>query len=406
MSRAKVGGVLGSAAVVAAALSVSTGTAAADAGAVPLPQGCRALVVLGIQGTGQSSLVADPQANTGMLGSILGPLAHDSDMTQVFIPYPASFGSVPGTPPGPSFASSALQAQSRLDLTAAEVAAQCPTSRIAVLGYSQGAGPAMDFARREGAETGPVPSDRIAGVAAISDWTRPPGPNAIPGRPGQQSPDPVPGTSGTATSSVRLAPVPADGGIASNPQDFGDMDGRVVEVCAPGDLACNAPEDADAVKFVAGVAAHTDFRDPISAVTSAGAAVSGSVAAAISQTLLDDVHVQGGRVDYLPRRTISDRVAQAAVSPDPAPPAQQTQAAAAKMQQVLGAVVADPIGQLPHLAAELAGSIGPNLAANAADAAALLRLAGSIGPHDSYAANPQVTQWMSAMARDSAGGRR
>ncbi|MBU3063099.1 PE-PPE domain-containing protein [Nocardia sp. NEAU-G5] len=404
MSRGKFGGVLGSAALVAAALGVGTGTAAADTGAGPLPEGCRALVVIGIQGTGQSS--PDPQADTGMLGSILGPLAHDNDMAQVFIPYPASFGSVPGTPPGPTFAASALQAQTRLDVTAADVAAQCPTSRIAVVGYSQGAGAATDFARREGAGTGPVPSDRIAGIAAISDWTRPPGPNAVPGRPGQQSPDPVPGTSGTSTKSVRLAPVPADGGIASNPQDFGTVNGRVVEICADGDLACNAPDNADAVKFAAGVAAHTDFRDPITAVTSAGAAVSGALSTATTQTLLDDVNVQGGQVDYLPGRSISDRVAQAAVSPDPAPPAQQAQAAAAKMQQVIGAVVADPIGQLPHLAAQLAAAIGPNLAANAADGTALVRLAGSIGPHDSYTANPQVTQWMSALAHDAVGGRR
>lgn len=398
-----VGGVLGSAAV-AVAMGIGAGAAAADTGAVPLP-GCRPLVVIGIPGTGQSPPSADPQADTGVIGSIIGP-AQNSDLEQVVIPYSASFGGVVGTAPGPPMAVSALQALSLTDNTVAEGAKQCPAAKFAVLGYSQGGGVASDFARQEGDGAGPVPVDRIAGVAALSDWTRPPGSQAVPGRTGQQSTDRVPGTSGAATSSVRFAPVPDSGGIASDPSDFGKMDGRVVEICRPGDLACDAPAGADGLTVAAGIAAHTSFNDPIAAVTSAGAALSGTVSTAVNETLLDDVQIQGGQIDYTPRRTLSNRLAQAAVQPNPGPPPEQSQAANAKARAVAAAVVADPIGQLPHLAAEITAAIGPNLAANANDPAALLHLVDTVGPHESYSADPQVTQWLSAMARDSAGGRR
>ena len=399
-----VGGVLGSAAV-AVAMGIGAGTAAADTGAVPLP-GCRPLVVIGIPGTGQSPPSADPQADTGVIGSIIGP-AQNSDLEQVVLPYSASFGGVVGTAPGPPMAVSAQQALSLTDNTVAEGAKQCPAAKFAVLGYSQGGGVASDFARQEGDGAGPVPVDRIAGVAALSDWTRPPGSQAVPGRPGQQSPDPVPGTSGAAISSVRFAPVPDSGGIASDPSDFGKMDGRVVEICRPGDLACDAPANADGLTVAAGVAAHTSFNDPIATVTSAGAALSGTVSTAVNETLLDDMQIQGGgRVDYAPRRTLSRRLAQAAVRPNPEPSPEQSHAANAKARAVAAAVVADPIGQLPHLAAEITAALGPNLAANANDPAALLHLVGTVGPHEAYSADPQVTQWLSAMARDAAGGRR
>jgi len=411
VSRSKRAGglIVGSAAAVAAVLTAGTGVAAAD-NAVPMPNGCPALVVLGIQGTSESSPTADPHASTGMLGDLFGPLAGDSaDVQQILIPYPASFGGLPGTgPDDASFAASAEQASATVASTAAGVAARCQGSKIAVTGFSQGAGVAARFARRVGAGQGPVSPDKIAGVAVLSDWTRPPGDERFPGRPGQQSPDPVPGTSGAATSQVRLAPVPESGGIAADATDFGKLDGRVGEFCDPGDLACDAPHDADALTVAAGVAAQTDFRDPIRAVSSAGAAWSATVSATATRVLLDDVHVQGNHVDYVPQHTVSERLAQAAVSPDNPPTPQQTQAAAAVAGHVVAAVIADPIGQIPRLVGQIAAAVAPNIAANAAvlNPATLLRYSNVVAQHTAYGVQSPATQWLSAMTHDLTGGRR
>ncbi len=399
---------LGSAAL-AAIVSAGTGVANADE-AAPLPHGCPALVVVGVEGTGQSSPAADPYTDPGVLGSVFAPVAGDpADVQQIVVPYDAGFGGALGTGSGTAtFAASSQQALQKVRNTMSAVGAQCPRSKIALSAYSQGAGVAARVAHEEGADQGPVPPDRIAGVLLMSDYTRAPGGQRFPGRPGQVSPDPVPGTSGASTSHVHLGPVPGSGGIASNSVDYGKLDGRVGQACAQGDLACDAPANAAALSVGAGIAAQTDFRSPATALASAGAAWSGTVSAVTTRVLLDDVHLDSGRVDYTPQRTVSDRLAQAAVNPDAPPTREQSQAAAVKAQQVAAAVAADPLGQIPRLAQQIAAAVVPNLAANAAltDPTTVARYANTITQHDSYGTNPPYTAWLSAMTRDLHGGQR
>ncbi|WP_280384261.1 cutinase family protein [Nocardia wallacei] len=399
---------LGTAAVMAAMMN-TTSVAAAEQ-SVPLPDDCPALVVLGVQGTGESSPIADPMAQTGMLGSVLGPItASGGDVQRILVPYEASFGGIIGTGPETApFAESAAQATARLDATAAGVAAHCPDSMLAVTGYSQGAGVVSDFARRVGAGEGPVPTDRIAGVAVLADWTRPPGGEVFPGRPGQRSPDAPPGTDGTATSEVTFAPVPSSGGIASDTKTFGDLTGRVAQVCIGGDLSCDAPANAAVLRVAAGVAARTDFRDPLSAAASAGAAWSATVEAAVTHVLLNDVRVGAGGVNYAPRATVSERMADAAVSPHAAPTPQESQAAADVAEQVAAAVAADPLGQIPRIAGQVVAAVAPNAAVNSdvVNPAVLARYSDVIARHTGYNTQPQVAQWLDAMSRDLTGGPR
>ncbi|MDE1674766.1 cutinase family protein, partial [Nocardia gipuzkoensis] len=122
--------------------------------------GCPVLWVLGVQGTGESSPGASETADTGMLGFLLGPVvAAVPDLVQrTYIPYPAAFGGAVGTGGGTApYAASVGEGLAALEATAARVAADCPATALAVVGFSQGAQVVSEFARAVGAGEGPVP---------------------------------------------------------------------------------------------------------------------------------------------------------------------------------------------------------------------------------------------------------
>ncbi|WP_216892141.1 cutinase family protein [Nocardia alni] len=396
-----------------AAVMAATGAAAADDGAVPLPPGkCPGLFVLGVAGTTESSTTADPFANTGMLGRVFGPLTRGVDVDHLTIPYAAAFGGAPGTGPnGETFAQSATDAQNRLSATAAEIAARCPSTEIGVVGFSQGAGVASAWARQVGAGHGPVDPNRIAGVATLSDWTRPPGAQTFPGRTGQMTPDPAPGTDGAAVSAIRLAPVPDSGGIDPDATGFGQLAGRVGEFCSPGDLSCDAPEHAAALRTAAELAAQSNLSNPITAVQSLGAAWATTAAKASTQVVLDDVQIDNGQVNYHPGQTVSERVAEAADPRTPAPTAQQTRLASGKLDRAAAAIAGDPLRQIPALAAQVGAAIGANVAANSdiVNPAVLARYAGVVTDHTGYGtdgAAQQAGNWFAAISHDLASGPR
>ncbi|WP_304654139.1 MULTISPECIES: cutinase family protein [Nocardia] len=160
---------------------------------------CPVLWVLGVQGTGESSPGASETADTGMLGFLLGPVvAAVPDLVQrTYVAYPAGFGGAVGTGGGPdSYAASVGEGLSALTATAERIATDCPGTAMAVVGYSQGAQVVSEFARAVGAGEGPVGPERVAGIALYSDPDRAPGSPVFPGRPGQLTPDPAPGTTG------------------------------------------------------------------------------------------------------------------------------------------------------------------------------------------------------------------
>lgn len=398
---------LGAAACTAVVMAV-TGTASAEESAVPISSGsCPGLYVLGVQGTSESSPSADPFANSGMLGQIFVPMMDQGvDLEHATIPYDAAFGGAPGTGSGTdTFAVSVAGAQARLDATAAAVIAQCPGTRLAIVGYSQGGGVAAEFARRTGAGDGPVSSDDVAAVAVMSDWTRPSGGEPIPGRPGQVTPDAPPGTDGAATSKVSLAPVPDTGGIAADNTGFGDLTGRVGEFCAAGDPSCDAPRHAAALRTAAGIAAQADFRDPIAAVQSLGAAWSSTVAKASNQVISEDIQIADGQVNYLPGESVSQRLADSADPRIPDPTAQQTQTATDKIGQIAAAIVADPIGQIPRLVGQIGAAVAANLADNTdlGNPAVLAHYGNVIANHTGYGsggAAQQTADWFAAVSHD------
>ncbi|WP_280505454.1 cutinase family protein [Nocardia farcinica] len=365
------------------------------------------MYVLGVQGTGQSSPTADPLADTGVVGAVIRPVLDVAPglVQRSYIPYSAGFGgAVPGGGVEP-YTVSVTDARNRLDAAAVEILAACPATLIAGVGYSQGAQAMSGFATDVGAGVGPVPANRIAGIALYANPDRAPGAPVLPGRPGQIVPDPAPGTSGAAVSQVALPnPSAAGGGLASG-GGYGELAGRVADICTDGDLACSAPDRAALLRVGAAIAARADLRDPFSALATLNGLLHAALGEAWNTVLLNDFTVDGGNVDYLPQPGLAGRLVDAA---DPRTPAPDAGAADARWKEIVAAVAANPVGLLPKLAGQLSAAWSVLIADNAdlVNPAVLLRYADTIARHNGYATNGRLASgvaWMVALAHDLAG---
>ena len=400
-------------AAVVSAGAVSTVLVAGVGSAEPTPGGCPVLWVLGVQGTGQSSPTASATADTGMLGQLLGPVsaAVPHLVRHTYVPYPASFGGAWGTNGGPDpYAESVGDGLAALNATADRIGVDCPSTALAVVGYSQGAHVVSQFARTVGTGGGPVAPDQVAAVALYSDPTRAAGSPVIPGRPGQSTPDPAPGTSGAAVASVAITTAaPAGGGIAAGEGvDYGALTGRVADICVDGDLSCAAPDNAALLRVAAGIAAQADLRDPLAALGSIQALLGGVLGDAWTTVVNTDFAVGPGVVDYAPAASLASRLTDAA-DPSIAPPSPaETAAANSRWAQITATVTADPVSQLPKLAGQLSDAVGRLLAENTdmTNPAVWLRYANLVAAHTGYAAAGQLATgvaWLTALAHDLAG---
>ncbi|MGF6888059.1 hypothetical protein ABIA39_006572 [Nocardia sp. GAS34] len=379
---------------------------------------CPALYVLDAQGTGESSVDADPTADTGMLGPMNSSLlaqAPPGSVQRAYVRYAAAFGGLPltgGTGNLP-YQRSESDAVAQLDASAAQVHQQCPNTMTAAVGYSQGADAVHTFAQQIGSGHGPIPADKVGGVIMFANPARTPGEPLFPGNPHRASPAPAPGTDGNAVTHVVIdQAAPAGGGLVDHDQSYGALDdGRVADFCLPGDWTCDAPQHAQLLRVAAGVAVRTQFSDPVTAITSATQALTQTVDTARATVITDDLQLgPGGRVDYLPHASLSKRLADAAGLQNSPPTVEQSQDADRKLNSVVAAVAADPIGNIPRLAQQFAQAVSANLADNQ-DLLNPTVLADAVGAptrHRGYgAAAPGQqspisagAQWFSAMARD------
>ncbi|MFE2997383.1 cutinase family protein [Nocardia sp. NPDC059246] len=381
--------------------------------AVPLGPTCPALYVLGVQGTGQSSPNADPTADTGVVGALVGQVinAVPNLVQRSYIGYDAGFGgAVPGGGAEP-YARSVGEAADLLRAAAAQIGSDCPATLLAAVGYSQGAQAVAEFAQDVGAGNGPVPADRIAGIALYSNPTRTAQSPVFPGRPGQSVPDPAPGTPGTAVSSVQIANPTADGaGLADEGATYGALTGRVADICVDGDLACSAPDRAALLRVGAEIAAQADLRDPLAALGSIQGLLSAALGNAWTTVVLDDFQIEADNADYLPHASLAQRLIDAADPRIPTPDPVDRDAAAARWNELISALGVNPLGVLPKLAGQLSAAWGQLLADNAdlVNPAVLLRFVDTVARHNGYASTGQIltgTGWFIALAHDLAGGR-
>ncbi|WP_280416782.1 cutinase family protein [Nocardia carnea] len=284
---------------------------------------CPAMYALGIQGTGESSPDAAPTTDTGMLSTVFRPLmaaAPEEELVQrAYVPYESSFGGIDGGSVTP-YSESVSGGLIRLRTMAVSVAQRCPDTRFAIVGYSQGAHVASVFAQEIGQGQGPLPDDKIAAVALIGDPTRTPGAALFPGAPGKANPDPAPGTEGAEIAGITALPqAPATGGgIAPNrdaAEDFGTLTGRVASFCAPGDLACDAPEGAPILKAVASIVGQAKLSggDPIASLTSVAQALAFTSIKTATKVVNEDVSGTSlANLNISPKKSISERLADAA----------------------------------------------------------------------------------------------
>ncbi|MFC4126861.1 cutinase family protein [Nocardia rhizosphaerae] len=317
-------------------VSVSTGVVHAEADVLAAPSAhapiaeCPALYALGIQGTGESSPDAAPSTDTGMLSTVFRPLlalaAEPGLVDRAYVPYEAAFG---GAVPGGvvPYAESVAGGLERLRAMATQVVERCPDSRIAVVGYSQGAHVASLFAQDVGSGRSAVPADKVAAVALFADPIR--GANAplFPGAPGRTAPLAAPGTSGDTladVAAVRQAAAPGGGlGVQSvEPADFGRLTGRVASFCATGDLACDAPQGAPLLRAVANLVSQVKLSggDPIGSLISIADAMAYTSIKTATTVVNEDIAGSTlADVSLAPGKSIAERVADAAdprVAPD------------------------------------------------------------------------------------------
>ncbi|WP_330256606.1 cutinase family protein [Nocardia sp. NBC_00565] len=284
---------------------------------------CPALYALGIQGTGESSPDAAPTTDTGMLSTVFMPMLAAAPerglVDRAYVPYESGFGGATagGTV---SYAQSVMGGLERLRSMAKDVADRCAETRLAIVGYSQGAHVASIFAQEVGQGHGVIAPEKVAAVALFADPTRNPGAPLFPGSPGKATPDPAPGTSGDQIASVAALPQePASGGGIGPDRDraanFAALTGRVASFCAAGDLACDAPEGAPILKAVATVAGQAELSggDPIASLVSISQALAYTSIKTATKVVNEDV--QGNSLTNLaisPKKSISQRLADAA----------------------------------------------------------------------------------------------
>lgn len=290
--------------------------------------GCPTLYVLGVQGTGESSEDAAVDTDSGMLGSVMRPMLSlaGSKVARAYVPYPAGFGGVVAGGKE-SYAVSVTTAMDRLSSMITQIATECGDTEFALTGYSQGAHAAANIAKQIGAGKGPIAADRVAGVALFGNPARPTDSPMFPGAPGKSTPDPAPGTSGKSLAQVPApeAVAVAGGGIGptgDQQSGYGALSGRVMDRCAPGDLACAAPADAPVAHLVANIAGQSslDSSDPVAALTSIGQALAVTSIKAGVEVVNEDV--QGTTLEelsYTPTESISQRLATASDPRTPMP---------------------------------------------------------------------------------------
>jgi pimeloyl-ACP methyl ester carboxylesterase len=138
-----------------------------------------------------------------------------------YVDYPASVFPWEGEIYGASKKQATTNARGMI----AAMAQRCGATRIALVGYSQGADAAGDLASEIGTGLGVVAPDRIAGVGLLSDPSR-------------------------SSSDIQVGPhVGGTGAEGARAGGFGHVDDRVRTICAEGDLYCSSDDQDYAMRF-------------------------------------------------------------------------------------------------------------------------------------------------------------
>lgn len=211
------------------------------------PPGCAAYELISVPGTWESSASDDPlnpHANPrSFMLQISNPLRQefsDQRLKVWTVPYTAQFRNYNALHEM-SYDDSRREGFGRLSQELRDMHQACPATRFILTGFSQGAVIAGDMASDIGNGRGPIPADRVSGVALVAD--------------GRFERDRGVLVGNTATTGVgaEIALNPVSGIVqpivpgatmrGPRPDGFGALNGKVNNFCAPTDMICDAPRD-------------------------------------------------------------------------------------------------------------------------------------------------------------------
>ncbi|WP_433574917.1 cutinase family protein [Nocardia brasiliensis] len=292
---------------------------AAPVSTVPLGASCPSLYVFGVQGTDETSPDVPPTSDTGALGQMFGPLsAKAGDRVQrsyIAFGYTDYGAALP-------YDDAVAAAAERLEAAATEVLQRCPATKLAAAGYAQGAPAVSTFAEQVGRGTSTITPEQIAGIALLANPARPANATVFPGRPQSSTPAAAPGTAGerVATISLRNPPLTGAGIVSVRAADYGSLSGRVAELCVPGDATCDVPTGSPLATAVANIAARSELRDPIAAISTVAEALSTTAFTAAVDVVNEDLHGTSlDQLSYEPAKPLGQRLADAS-APTATPP--------------------------------------------------------------------------------------
>lgn len=207
------------------------------------PEWCPAIEVIAVPATGESSIDDDPAAPhfnpnalfIGLTGALSQEFAPE-DVKVWTTPYPAQIRT-PQMPQLMTYDESQAIGRDRTSQEMAGMNQECPLTNFVMMGYSQGAAIAGDLAEQIGAGNGPVPAERISGVALVGDPRRDPNQGQNPGVP-------LNGVGlelGLAPVKDIAAAIIPGATMRGSRAGFGVLNDRVQNICAPGDSFCDAP---------------------------------------------------------------------------------------------------------------------------------------------------------------------
>ncbi|BBZ09380.1 cutinase [Mycolicibacterium doricum] len=206
---------------------------------------CPDVQLLSIPGTWESSPQLDPfnptQFPIAVLLNVTNPLRAEfgNDRLEIYtVPYTAQFHNPFSADKQMSYNDSRAEGTQAAVKALVDMNNRCPLTSYIIVGFSQGAVIAGDIASDVGNGRGPIDQDLVLGVTAIADGRREAGV-------GQQVGPTPPGVGAEIT--LHEVPTLSALGLSMTgprPGGFGQLNDRVFEICAPGDLICAAPESA------------------------------------------------------------------------------------------------------------------------------------------------------------------
>ena len=215
-----------------------------EATMVTQPDHCPRVEVLVAPGTWESSKTDDPFNPTAnpksFMLNISRPLqeAYPAHEVKVWtLPYTAQFKNI-NSQQEITYDESRTEGTTRAQEEMTKTHNECPLTDFILVGFSQGAVIMGDIANAIGQGTGPIPADRVRGVALVADGRREPGV-------GQQAGNPVAGVGAevslAAVNALVQPIVPGATMRGPRPGGFGSLNDRTFEICAADDHICDAP---------------------------------------------------------------------------------------------------------------------------------------------------------------------